>query len=71
MTGKRNNKTAREWLISFACSKMRLYRVSAHIALEEVYAESRSAQDGSLIKFAANAYGKCDLERLIAAVERK
>lgn len=64
-------KTARQWLIQFARSYRRNYKVSGHMALEAIYDQSRAAQEGSLLKYAASAYGKCDLERLIRAVEKK
>jgi hypothetical protein len=68
-----NGKTARAWLIIFATGKMRLLKISAHIALEECYAEGMQAAAGSLYRFAAGAYeniSQLQLQRLIAAVEK-
>lgn len=64
-------KTARQWLIQFARSYRRKHSVSGHTALEAIYDESLAAQGDSLLKYAASAYSKCDLERLIRAVEKK
>lgn len=71
---KLNGKTARAWLIEIARNKVRRDRVSAHIALEEVYAEGQRAAEGSIYHLAATAYegiSQNQLERLIAAVERR
>ena len=61
------------WFISFAQTHMRRHKLSAHIALEEQYAELSRYPAGSLGKFASTAYvgiNQNQLERLIAAVEK-
>lgn len=75
MTTKMNGKTARQWLVEMAHSHMRLYRTSAHMALEAVYDQSLApnVHANSLYKFAASAYEgitQRQLERLIASVEK-